>query len=223
MQYFLYAPAPGRKTHTKFYAAIQRKHKPKVSQKMNMAQSKLTGTEAFTSEPTINMWTEIQTLGDHELDTFDFDTESLLIHEDEHHEDPIVRIHEDLDCTKKRYQNANARRPAKRRKSTGLFNGMPCDESIISQTDVSAQSAQLPFMTPIELDEQLEHSMSRLALSMKRSEMSRQRVICNESSLNASVFRSLLAGPSSFRSNDNYANARSPHIGSYMSQMGATL
>jgi len=193
---------------------------------MNMAQSKLSGTEAFPLEPTIDMWTEIQSLGDHELDTFDFDTESLLIQDEHQHEDPIVRIHEeDLDCTKKRSQNANARRPAKKKKSTGFSGCMSSDESIISQTDVSVQSAQLPFMTPIELDEQLEHSMSRLALSMKRSEMSRQRVIHNESSLNANSFslQSLLSGPSSSRSNDNYANARSPHIGSYMSQLGATL
>jgi hypothetical protein len=181
-----------------------------------MMQSKLSGTEAFPLEPTIDMWTDIQTLGDHELDNFDFDTESLvLIQHEQHQQDPIVQIKEvDLDCTKKRSQNdnANARHPAKRSKcSTGISSGMSCDESIISQrTDASVQSAQLPFMTPIELDQQLEDTMSNLALSMKRSAVSRQRVIWNwiKSSFNANPFSS---------------NARSPHIGSYMGQLGAAL
>ena len=185
-----------------------------ISQKMNIMQSKLSGTEAFPLEPTIDMWTEIQTLGDHELDNFYFDTESLLIQHDEQHQqaDPIVRIYEeDLDCTKKRSQNdnANTQHPAKKGKCTGISSGMSCDESIISQrTDASVQSAQLPFMTPIELDQQLEDTMSRLAMSMKRSEKSRQRVIWNKSSFNANPFSS---------------NARSPHIGSYMRQLGAAL
>ena len=179
-----------------------------------MMQSKLSGTEAFPLEPTIDMWTEIQTMGDHELDNFDFDTESLLIQHEQHQQDPIVQIKEvDLDCTKKRSQNdnANARHPAKRSKCTGISSGMSCDESILSQrTDASVQSAQLPFMTPIELDQQLEDTMSNLALSMKRSAVSRQRVIWNwnKSSFNANLFSS---------------NARSPHIGSYMRQLGAAL
>ena len=177
-----------------------------------MMQSKLSGTEAFPLEPTIDMWTDIQTLGDHELDNFDFDTESLLIQHEQHQQDPIVQIKEvDLDCTKKRSQNdnANARHPAKRSKCTGISSYMACDESILSQrTDASVQSAQLPFMTPIELDQQLEDTMSRLDSSMKRSAMSRQRVICNQSSFNANLFSS---------------NARSPHIGSYMGQLCAAL
>lgn len=46
-------------------------------------------------------------------------------------------------------------------------------------TDVSVHSAQLPFLTSSELDQRMEQSVSRLALSMKRSEMSRQRILQN--------------------------------------------
>lgn len=44
-------------------------------------------------------------------------------------------------------------------------------------TDASVHSAQLPFLTSSELDQRMEQSVSRLALSMKRSEMSRQRIL----------------------------------------------
>jgi len=162
---------------------------------MIMTQGKLTGTEAFPFEPSIDMWTEIQTLGDHELDNFDFDIESdLLLQQDEQHQQeyPIVLINEeDLDCKRKRSQNANARHPAKKRKSTGSSSCTSCDdESILSQTDHSVQSAQLPFTSPIELDQLMEHSLSTLALSMKRSAISRQRVIRIASSLNVNSFGS---------------------------------
>jgi|EP01083_Nonionella_stella_P195709 hypothetical protein len=46
-------------------------------------------------------------------------------------------------------------------------------------TDASVHSAQLPFLTSSELDQRMEQSVSRLALSMKRSEMSRQRILQN--------------------------------------------
>lgn len=188
-----------------------------------MDESKLSGTEAFSAEPTVDMWEESEALNDHDLEDFIFDPETSdefltiqgLILVDEGHS---------MDSIKKRCQETNGcSSQAKRIRSAGFsIENKSSDESIISHSDVSVQSAQLPLMTPIELDHQLEQSMSRLALSMKRSEMSRQRVIQDNSSFSTNLIglQSLLP-TSRRRITDNFSlGLARPHAGEYMSKMG---
>lgn len=95
--------------------------------------------------------------------------------------------------SRKRLNMPALKKSTKRRKSSHFsyelenFN-MRGDTSLSSvSTDArsvgsaSVRSTQLAFMTPMELDQQLNQSMSRLAFSMRRSEFSREQVIKNSS------------------------------------------
>jgi len=138
-------------------------------------QSKLSTTKAFST------WEDIEALNEDDLDSFIFDLETADIL---NIQDPIVPYSYEghsMDSTKKRCHNINGRSSPKR-----IRSAISSDASIISHTDISVESAQLPLMTPIELDHKLGQCMSRLALSMKRSELSRQHIgdymshmICN--------------------------------------------
>lgn len=85
------------------------------------------------------------------------------------------------------------------------------------QTRASVHSAQLPFLTSSELNERMEQSVSRLAMSMKRSEMSRQRILQNSNGYNASMITTLL-GPSSTLASGLSQSRRV--VGSYMNHVG---
>jgi hypothetical protein len=189
-----------------------------------MVQNKLSGTESYFAEPSIDIWREIEAIDDNDLDSFNFDPDTELLTGTI--QDPAVldeRIR--MDSTTKRCPNNNVRTSQKRtRSATFAEEDQSVDKSIISHTDMSMQSAQLSFMTPVELDHQLEQSMSRLALSMKRSKMSRRHVIQNESSFGGANNSFGLHHQSTLSSDrqigaDNSSVGLSPHIVDYMSHL----
>mmetsp|Transcript_3842 Transcript_3842/g.5780 ORF Transcript_3842/g.5780 Transcript_3842/m.5780 type:complete len:198 (-) Transcript_3842:145-738(-) len=137
-----------------------------------------------------DMWGDISTEEEHALFDYTFDPNedflSIGVSEEEEH------AFADENGARKRLQNSSGSRDAKRRKSPeyAMMQDNNCDMSVASdaRTDISVQSAQLPFLTSTELDQKLEQSVSRLAQSMKRSEMSRQRVLEHGSSVSTATF-----------------------------------
>lgn len=181
------------------------------------------------------LWKDIDVLDEHDLGAFD----DCFGNDDEFFDMVIdasaVPSHYNrdgfFDGSKKRMLGSE-HNSVKRTKSLNFstLQNYSCDESVISElnTDASVQSAKLAFLTPLELDQQLDQSMSRLALSMKRSELSRQKVISNPSISppNAFGLSSFLRGAST-RAKKHGTNAlvgsgRS-HLRSYMNHMGSTI
>eukprot|EP00553_Chaetoceros_curvisetus_P005242 CAMPEP_0204617298 /NCGR_PEP_ID=MMETSP0717-20131115/4310_1 /ASSEMBLY_ACC=CAM_ASM_000666 /TAXON_ID=230516 /ORGANISM="Chaetoceros curvisetus" /LENGTH=159 /DNA_ID=CAMNT_0051630785 /DNA_START=1 /DNA_END=480 /DNA_ORIENTATION=- len=85
------------------------------------------------------------------------------------------------------------------------------------QTRASVHSAQLPFLTSSELNERMEQSVSRLAMSMKRSEMSRQRILQNSNGYSSSMITNLLGTSSTLASGLSQSRRV---VGSYMNHVG---
>ena len=137
---------------------------------------------------------------------------------------------EDETESKKRLQTSTPE-SSKRRKSMCFseLQDFACDTSIASDLNTesaSVQSAQLAFMTPIELDQQLDQSMSRLALSMKRSELSRQQVINNPSETVSNPFALsiLLRGTSAGSTKRAHARySGSSQLRSFINHVGSTI
>jgi len=174
-----------------------------------------------------DVWGDFEELDDTDLASFDncFSPEDFLIDDEEaaygnETETPAI----DEDEAKKRFQEPGPPRVNKRRKSIEFnsFQEYACDASddLELNTDTaSVQSAQLPFLTPMELDQQLDQSISRLALSMKRSELSREQVLKKGGVASSAVGLShLLRGGSS----STLSSGRS-HLRSYMHHMGSTI
>lgn len=178
------------------------------------------------------LWQDINALDEHDLSAFDD-----CFGQDDEFFDMVIdsNVHENS----MNEPNANKKRllefeqySSKKTRSCHLktLQDNPCDASVVSElnTDASVQSAQLAFLTPMELDQQLDQSMSRLTSSMKRSELSRQRVISNPSGMIPNPFGlSVLLGNTSAKATRHGTNAlvksgRS-HLRSYINHMGSNL
>lgn len=193
--------------------------------------------DSFAKVPA-EMWADIDSFSEEDLAAFDdcFDpNEDFLT-------DETLAVVDRAAKTKnrKRFQETKQRpiaREKKRRKSMELLSRPSyrnCDASVVSSdytaSDASVQSAQLPLMTPFELDQQLNRSMSRLALSMKRSELSRQKVIENGTTpYNSTALgfsRMFLFGskkPYTFRRGNHLLTSGNVHISAHMAHLGRTL
>lgn len=166
------------------------------------------------------MWGDISADEENALFNYQFDpTEDFLgLAEDAH---PAASDNEN----NKRMQISPEQRDAKRRRALD-YETTPdnsCDMSVVSdtKTDISVQSAQLPFFTPTELDQQLEESVSRLAQSMKRSEMSRQRVLEHGSGVNTTTFGlSNLFGVGAHSTLSASISQSRSHFRSYLNNVG---
>ncbi len=88
----------------------------------------------------------------------------------------------------------------------------------VTGTDVSLHLAQLPFLTSAELEDRMDQAVSRLALSMKRSEMSRQRYLDNGGGYcSTSIFSNFIGN-----SPANIAASESRKaVGSFISRVGS--
>ena len=187
-----------------------------------MMQNKLSGTDDFAFEPPMEVWnSEISKLeeSNHELDTFEFGTHSDLFLDEEVIAQEVDLMLTDLDERKRSRSSTGNGHDAKRSRTehSEVLGG--CDVSIASSTDVSMTSAQLPFMTPMELENQLKQSMSRLAESMQRSERSRDQIL-HSSSSSIGYMESILLH-SSGRKNFSPATPSYAPFRSYMNQIGS--
>ena len=109
-------------------------------------------------------------------DIFPYITESLLEEPDQVPKPPSVYSSEGRKRINMNYQrdsfyDLDSYRPQKRRGSLISDGGM------ISTTSVQPSCAELSCMSPNELDNQLQLSVSRLALSMQKSALSREQVL----------------------------------------------
>ena len=102
------------------------------------------------------------------------------------------------------------------------------DVSVLSDLNTDTASVQstplVSMMNPVELDQHLEQSMSRLALSMQRSETSRRKVIENGSAYSSSnpFGLSIVLGDASSKRGQVITSGRA-QLKSYMSQIGKTI
>lgn len=203
------------------------------------------------------MWQGIDIFDAHDLSAFDdcfgqddefFDlvveetisTMTREVNEDEGVSHSICADEHDDTGSKKRTRSSLPS-SLKRRKSF-QFNDLEdfvCDNSVVSELNTEAasvQSAQLVFMTPMELDQQLDQSMSRLALSMRRSELSREQVIKNssDSPISNPFALSVLLGGSTFsgaadpstpgvKKRGNVRSSGTSQLRSYINQVGQTI
>ncbi|GFH46847.1 predicted protein [Chaetoceros tenuissimus] len=187
-----------------------------------MLHNKLSGTEDFAIEPSMDMWnSDIAELeeSNHELDTFEFGTNSDLFLDEEVMAQEVDLKLTDLEKGKRSRSSTENGHDAKRSRTeqSEVLGG--CDVSIASSADVSMTSAQLPFMTPLELENQLEQSMARLAESMQRSERSRDQILhSNPSSVG---FMESILSNSSGRKNFSSATSNYAPLRSYMNQIGS--
>jgi hypothetical protein len=187
-----------------------------------MMHNKLSFTEDFAIEPPMEMWNSDMTElveSNHELDTFEFGTHSDLFLDEEVIAQEVELMLTDIEKGKRSHSSTDNGRDAKRSRTehTEVLRG--CDVSIASSTDVSMTSAQLPFMTPLELEKQLEQSMARLAESMQRSERSRDQILHSSSS--SIGFMDSILSNSSGRKNFSTATSNYAPLRSYMNQIGS--
>jgi hypothetical protein len=190
--------------------------------KNKMMHNKLSFTEDFAIEPPMEMWNSDMTElveSNHELDTFEFGTHSDLFLDEEVIAQEVELMLTDIEKGKRSHSSTDNGRDAKRSRTehTEVLRG--CDVSIASSTDVSMTSAQLPFMTPLELEKQLEQSMARLAESMQRSERSRDQILHSSSS--SIGFMDSILSNSSGRKNFSTATSNYAPLRSYMNQIGS--